>query len=273
MPVVYIPTLGRVDMVEKTVPHWLEQELFVRLVVERHEYHPYNNLKKRMGWGKDVYVLPLPLSMRGTGYARRFIVQHARRTNQTSIIMSDDDIRPDPNSDFWELIDEAEQPGVLGIGATRSLHDRNTGGAISRNAGPILCPGGWGFTVYGLNINTALQVGNYDPLLHSFGEDAELMRQGVSRKIPWRVHCDVKFISLNKRFDPGGFSSKYILPEARIAAEQTCQSIIRSRWPDYASKAGSPWRFAWQRFYDDYMPGWREASAIHGGDLKKLKVQ
>jgi hypothetical protein len=257
-------------MLKKTVPFWLEQDMQVRLVVERHEYPAHQNLKKEMKWGGDVYVLPLKLAMRGIGYSRQQAILHAKATNLKSIIMSDDDVYVHPDSDAWELIDEAEDPRVLGIGAVRSLHDRFTNGAISRNHGVILCPGGWGFTVKGLNVQTVIDMGNFNPRLHTLGEDSELARVGISRKIPWRVHCDVKFISLNKRYDPGGFSAKWRTEEARIAASKECMAIIHKRWPDYTNPPDKKLRVAWQRMLDDYIPGWRGASAIHGGDLKYL---
>lgn len=268
---VYIPTLDRVEMVQKTVPCWLEQEMPVRLVVERREYHAYNNLKNQMKWGKHVYVLPLPLAGRGMGYARKYIVTHARNTALDSIIIADDDHKPDINSDMWDLIDEAAKPGVLGVGGVRPLNDRNTGGFLSKHNGVILCPGGWGFTIYGLNIQTALDLGNFNPLLHTLGEDSELARQGIARGIPWRVHCNVWFKSANRRYDPGGFASKWHTLEARKLAEQECMAIIHKRWPDYTNTPDKPLRVAWQRMLDDYIPNWRDASAIHGGDLSKLK--
>jgi hypothetical protein len=269
---VYIPTLGRLDMLKKTVPFWLQQEMDVRLVVERHEYVAHQALKKEQRWGSAVYVLPLKLASKGIGYSRQQAILHARATNRKSIIMSDDDVYIPPAYDAWDLLYEAEDPRVLGIGATRSLHDRFTDGAISRNHGVILCPGGWGFTIKALNVDNVIKCGNFDPKLHSLGEDAELARQAISRiGIPWLVHCDVRFVSLNKRYAPGGFSTRYKLPEARLAAERDCMRIIHDRWPLFTNSPDKKLRMAWQRFLDVYIPDWKYASAIHGGDLKYMR--
>jgi hypothetical protein len=272
MDVVYIPTLSRTDMLKKTVPQWIDQGLQIRLVVDRAEFSIHDKLKRAEDWGRDVYILPLPLSGRGMGYARNFIVQHAKKTSLVSIIMSDDDVHIHTNSNASLLLEEAEKPGVLGVGAIRSLHDRFTNGAISKNHGAILCPGGWGFTIHGLNIETALACGNFDPKLHSFGEDAELARMGIIRGIPWRVHCDVEFVSLNKRLDPGGFSAKYQTLEARLTAELECRKIIHRKWPNYTSIPEKKPRVAWQKLLNDYIPNWKEASAIHGGSLDRLEM-
>jgi hypothetical protein len=165
------------------------------------------------------------------------------------------------------LLAEAALPGVLGIGAVRSIHDHFTGGAISRNTGVILCPGGWGFQLFGLNVRTALELGNFDPLLHSYGEDGELCRNGIRAGIPWRAHCDVKCAPIGKRYAPGGISTRFRRPEERTAAERECLTIIHDRWPYYTNRPENPLRVAWQRMLDHYIPDWRERSAIHGGSL------
>jgi hypothetical protein len=270
MDAVYIPTLSRIDTLRKTVPQWLEQELQVWLVIDRTEFAAHSNLRREMGWGSNIHIILLPLSGRGIGYARNFIVQHARKMELISIIMSDDEFFVHPDSNACELLEEAEKPEVLGIGATRSLHDRFTGGAISKMNGPILCPGGWGFQLFGLNIQRALDVGNFDRRLHTFGEDAELARQGIKHGTPWLVHCDVKCVSINKREAPGGISSKYNSPEARLTAEKECQDIIHKMWPEYTNPVGKKPRVAWQKLLDNYIPDWKESSAIHGGSLDNL---
>lgn len=264
---VYIPTLSRLDNLRKIVPIWLQQDIQVRLVVERREYQDHVKLKKQENWGTDVYILPLKLAARGIGYARQQCVLHAKATDLSTIIMSDDDMYPHPSTDVWQLIDEAERPGVLGIGATRSLHDRFTDGAVSRNNGPILCPGGWGLQLFGLNIQEVMDCGNFDPRLHTIGEDTDLVRRGIARGIPWLVHCDVKAVAAGKRYAPGGFAAKYHTIEARKEAERQCMAIIHKRWPDYTNSPEKPLRMAWQRMLDDYIPDWRDESAIHGGHL------
>jgi hypothetical protein len=268
--VVYIPTLSRLDNLRKIIPYWLEQEMQVRLVVEHREYGAHNALKRDMGWGSAVYILPLPLDNRGIGYSRNYCVKHASRTALDSIIMSDDDIYVNTSSDAWLLLDEAAKPGVLGVGGALSIHDRFTDGAISRTHGAIMCPGGWAFKLYGLNVQVALDCGNYNRYLHSHGEDAEMARQGISRGYPWRVHCDVRCTAIGKRYDPGGLAAKYTTKEKRIEAEHECMAIIHNTWPKYTNAPDKPSRTAWQKMLNDYIPTWREASALHGGSLDKL---
>ena len=269
--IVYIPTLGRPENLRKVIPIWLEQEFTIRLVVERREYQQHMKLRKQEGWGTEVYVLPLPIAGRGIGYARNYIVKHAKNTALKSIIISDDDMYA--YGDAYKLIDEAAKPGVLGIGSTRSIHDRFTGGAVSKNTGVILCPGGWGFQLFGLNVDTAIECGNFNTSLNVLGEDAELARHGIARGIPWRVHCDVKSVSIGKRYSPGGMNALYPILENRVKAERRCMEIIHMRWPEYTNAPDKKLRVAWQKMLDRYIPNWREASAIHGGSLDRLYME
>lgn len=267
-PAVYIPTMNRYDNLAKIIPLWLEQKFLVRLVVEPNEYGEHARLITRMGWnGRGVTAIPVKSPRRGIGYARRAAVLHAYYNGRKSIVMSDDDMKPARDSDMAWLLAEAAQPGVLGVGAVRPIHDHFTGGAVSANHGPILCPGGWGFQLFGLNIETAIKVGNFDERLHSYGEDGELCRRGIAQGIPWRVHCDVWCAPIGKRYAPGGISTRFARPEYRTDAEQQCLAIIHDRWPYYTNAPDKPLRVAWQKMLDHYIPDWRDRSAIHGGHL------
>ena len=119
--------------------------------------------------------------------------------------------------------------------------------------------------LFALNIPNTIAVGNFDERLDCFGEDAELMRQGIAAGIPWRIHCDVWCETIGARYAPGGMMS--YAPYDRQQREIECRRIIHERWPDYTSKPEARPRMAWKRFYDDMIPGWQNLSAIHGGDL------
>lgn len=265
-PAVYIPTMNRYGNLERIVPLWMEQDFRVRLVVEPTEYNEHARLITRMGWtGLGVTVIPVQSPRRGIGYARRAAVLHAEHTGRKSIIMSDDDMKP--AGDMLPLLKAAEDSGALGVGAVRGIHDYFTGGAISRTSGVILCPGGWGFQLFGLNIANTVLLGNFDERLHSYGEDGELARQGIKAGIFWRSHCDVKCAPIGKRYAPGGISTRFAKPEYRTDAERECLKIIHDRWPYYTNEPDKPLRVAWQRMLDHYIPDWRDRSALHGGSL------
>jgi len=261
---VYIPTMSRYDNLMKIVPRWLDQGIPVRLMVTQGEFQEHVIFGREAGWPlRDVKVI-MQKGI-GIGAARRSCVIHARRYGLESIIMTDDDMKP--VSDARPLLTEAARPGVLGVGAVRPIHDHFTHGAISRNKGVILCPGGWGFQLFGLNVRTASQIGNFDALLHSYGEDAELCRLGISKGIPWRAHCDVRCDSIGARYAPGGINARFRTPELRTEAEYACLFRIHQRWPRYTNPPNRPLRVAWQRMLNDFIPDWRERSALHGGSL------
>lgn len=265
MTTVYIPTMSRYGNLQKIVPAWMAQDIKVRLMVEASEHRDHVQLIAEQRWRGAVRVIPVPRANLGIGYARKFCVSHANSSGLASIIMSDDDMRP--VSDMWPLLDAAESPEVLGIGAVRSIHDRFTGGAVSRNSGVILCPGGWGMQLFALNVHNTIEVGNFDKRLHSAGEDAELARQGISRGIPWLVHCDVKCAAIGARYAPGGIGARFALPEYRTDAERQCLAIIHDRWPEYTNAPDKRLRMAWQKMLTDFIPDWKARSAIHGGSL------
>lgn len=265
---IYIPTLGRMNNLKAIMPRWLESEIPIRIVVREDQYKDHMNLCREMGWRiLDVDVVRLPRGTFGYGATRNFIVRHARKMGDKSIIISDDDMRPRSGTDMGLLLDEADKPRVLGVGAVRSLHDRFTGGAISRQSGVILCPGGWGFQTFAVNVGLVLAVGNFDPLLHTHGDDGELARNGIAHGIPWLVHTDVWVEPIGVRYAAGGISSLYPDREARAKAERENMAIIYERWPKYANHPDKRFRMAWQKMLTDYIPDWRERSALHGGKL------
>lgn len=265
---VYIPTLSRYDSLEKIVPAWLEQYVPIVLVVDPSELKEHIRFRDVHNWRPGVLIACVPKNRMGIGYKRRFCVQHAYDRGYDAFIMSDDDHKPREDSDVYRLLEEAQKPGVLGVGATIQIYARFTGGAINKLSGPILWPGGAGFSVYALNVEMAIKCGNFDARLHSFGEDAELRRQGLARGIPWRVHTDVWCDSVNQRNSPGGFMAKYDGDlAARQQAETACRTLIYERWPQYVSSPDKPPRMAWQAMLEAYVPRWREMSALHGGHL------
>lgn len=266
--VVYIPTVGRLGNIKKIVPYWTEQDINVRLVVERYEYNDHAKLKREMRWGEEVVILTSPLAGRGIGYVRNFIVKHAKETKQTAVIISEDDMRPIPNSDMVLLLDEVDKPDVLGVGAVRSIHDRFTGGMISKLHGPVLCPGAWGFMTFAVNVDLALQLGNFEPRYHTLCDDLEMALKGIAAGIPWRVHCDAKVDTLGTRYAPGGINTRFSNREKRTEAERECWAIFHKKWPDFTTTPDKRPRVSWQKALNHYIPEWKEYSALHEGSLE-----
>jgi TET-associated glycosyltransferase-like protein len=264
--IVYIITRNRYANLRKIIPRWRDQDFKVVLVTEPIDEIDHKALIRFNDWGNEVSIGLLTERDRGVGYARNWAVKDAANRNFRAIIMSDDDVRPARyRSDMKLLIEAAQDDSVLGIGAARSIHNHFTQGAVSANHGAILCPGGWGFQLFALNITNTLRLGNFDTRLDCFGEDAELMRDGIAAGIPWLIHCDVWCETIGARYAPGGIMS--YAPYDRLKREVECRRIIYNRWPEYTSKPEARPRMAWKRFYDDHIPHWMEMSAMHGGSL------
>jgi hypothetical protein len=262
---VYIITRNRPGNLKKIVPRWLEQRMHVMLVVEQEEYDNHLSLIRGMYW-HNVDVLAVS-GNRGVGRARQAAVEHASAVGIRTMIMSDDDLRPASESLMSLLLTEARRPGVLGIGATRGIHDRFSNGITTERDDVILCPGGWGMQLFGLNVPMTVKLGNFDPLLDCWGEDHELMRNGIAEGIPWLVHCGVRCEPIGKRYDPGGLNA-YVAEDDRPAREMVCKKLIHERWPLYTSAPDKKSRMQWQKMMNDCIPNWRAKSAIHGGEWR-----
>jgi hypothetical protein len=261
----YIVTRNRINNLKKVVPTWLERDIPVVLVTEFSETRMHTDLIREMGWRGKVIQDGPPQPDRGIGWARNWVVRNAARQGLESFIMSDDDMKPAAGADMNLLLAEAAKPGVLGVGAVRPLHDWFSGGAITANSGLILCPSGWGMQLFALNTRLALTVGNFDRKLDCLGEDHELMRQGIVRGFPWAVHCDIYCDAIGARYAPGGLNAYAGSTMARKAGELRCHTLLHERWPLYVSDPARPMRVAWQKMLNDYIPGWKDRSAIHGG--------
>lgn len=268
MTAVYIPTRARHDNLRKVMPRWLEctpRATPIVLVIDRSETAATKALIAAEGWERVEYVAVKNNS--GIGNVRHQAVADAAKRGFNSIIMSDDDLRPAERAPMNTLLRYAARKNVLGIGATRSYHSLLSNGWSEQHNGPMLCPSGWGLQTFGLNVANAVAVGNFDVRLTCFGEDAELMRAGLSCGFPWLVHCGVKVEPIGKRYDPGGLATLTGDRDARTVQEQACQYLIHQRWPDFTSTPPKPSRVAWQRMYDYYIPDWRKKSIMHGGNL------
>lgn len=262
---VYIPSRARSTRLDKVMPAWIEQDMDIQLVVPFGEYQAYVDVVRSNGW--DVAVLKSPRSVDGIGATRRFIIEHAKKAGLGEIIMCDDDFKPMPDTDMWDLLDAAKDQYAVGVAASYGYNDFLSGGKLSELSGVILCPGGWGHNVYSLNVENVLGCGNFDAAL-GFYEDDELQREGVALGMPWLVHCDVWMTSLGKRGDAGGCQAPYSTSEDRAAAMLRCAKIVEKRWPKYVNITKAGYRMSWKKMLDDYIPGWQGLSAIHGGSLE-----
>jgi hypothetical protein len=261
---VYIPTLSRAGNMMKVVPAWLQHDIPVRLVVERDQYDDYARLRDEQSWDR-VKILKLPKLRQGIGNTRRLIVEHAAGQGLKSIIMSDDDMHPKPGTNMRMLLDSAQDHRVLGIGAVRGIHDRFTGGAITRNSGIIICTGGWGNQLFALNVTNVLALGNFKPCFRTFLDDNDMNMCGIAAGYPWLVHCDVWSVGFGTDKAPGGNSA--VTPDRAVSDEES-RAILASFWPKYVSRFSQRHRVSWRRMLDDHIPGWRDRSALDNGRFR-----
>ena len=230
----------------------------------------------------------------GIGGARATAIVDAVEQGRKSILMSDDDIKP-THGDYRELLRITEGPKVLGIGAKVEYHDFAMKGTLERTFGAadrienlfsdvILCPIGCAFRLFSINIDNAQKLSGgtgFDTDFSHHNEDCEFMRQGIAElKLPWLLAPQHRAASMWGRHRPGGVADSLEIygDDPKEVGERIKHSdkvieinnLAHSRWPKYVSppKDGKcNFRTSWRKMMDDHIPGWKEASAAHGGEI------
>jgi glycosyltransferase involved in cell wall biosynthesis len=160
MSVVFIPTRNRVELVERVLPKWQQQDVDeIVLMVERQERSEYRRIAKRY---KNVSTFQLPESNRGINYSRNQIVEAAYSMGCDRIIMSDDDIYPRPDSDVNRLY-EWKGLNTIGIGIMVPFYGLMFGNqTIKEQDRPLMSKGALGKRCFSLNVKRAIAIGNFD---------------------------------------------------------------------------------------------------------------
>lgn len=269
MTTVFIPTRNRTHNIAKVLPKWAQQEHIehVFLVTEPDERKVYKRfIKDELDLPRDfVSVIRPTRSNIGIGATRKFIVQRAEDEGLDRIIVSDDDAYPVPDTDITQLCDDLTGLQSIGIGACFSFYGLMLGNDLLRvgryanaQGKPYLVPGGMGYIMFSLDIQRAIEAGNYDRRLHTFWEDAELVRDGMKELgYAWHVHTGAWATSIGKRFMPGGLSD--FAGKRRSQGEKECHKIVYDKWGSrYISNPSKRAACRWQNLLDDFVDGWRD---------------
>lgn len=282
MKPVYIPTRGRLPNVDKLLRSWLiHMDGFqVTLVVEPDEVDLHNSVidltlgpdARRNG---EARVLALPEANRGIGYSRNFILRDAEKRAHTSILLSDDDIRPTSTArSYKDMLDFAENDKVLGITTRYSYHDFVLGPKIKYRNDIVLLSSGT-FRMIALNVNNVIALGNYDERLTCVQEDGDLMLRGIKAGIPWMINLGAHAVSMGARYAEGGISD-LMKGDNRKNMERECHNILYSKHQGYVNaptsvketSRGNGVRVRWKKALDDNLPMWESYSDLDGGSLE-----
>lgn len=253
-PPIYIHTRDRLNLLERSLPHWLAQRCpSITLVVETSEYYSTRRWLNEHGWGNAVDLLRLRQVNAGMGNARHMAVKHANAAGHKVIIMSDDDQYPKPGSDVRDLARFVWRRKAMGIGACMSIYGLSLGNdVIKETSEPIPVTGSWGYQMFALNIDIAMEVGNFDRRLTCGWEDHELNRAGIAAGFQWHIHTGVPAVTMAKRYGPGGISTLYPDLDVRKAQEKECHRMIHERWPAFVSTPDKPYRCSWTKMLRHY---------------------
>lgn len=276
--VVYIPTRNRLTNLVRILPAWDKQKPDnILLAVEPGEVKKHEKFLRENSivhsLGTEINVVPVRPEDRGIGYTRNFMVKHARNMGFEAIVMADDDSMPNPDTNVWKLVKRLESTPTIGLGACFSFYGLMLGNKrIRETSRPYLVPGGMGYIMFSLNLPLLEELDiNFDKRLHTFWEDAELVRDGMEAGgLAWHVHTGVKATSIGKRYERGGLSAaNNESRKKRSRRERECRQIVYDKWGSkYISHPDKRPRCAWQKMLDDFVEGWR-AKAVWLKDNKE----
>lgn len=286
-PRVYIPSRGRPENVEKLVKAWYEEIFDVYFMVEPDEFDAYQAEVDKAGAGDFTTVMALPDRNLGVGFSRSRCMEHAANDGHESVIMSDDDIKPNRgrkgeiNPRMDKMIELCEDPFVLGATAYYSYQDLMFGIKGKDRLDVILCPT-CVVRMFGLNVKNSLEIGNFDPLLKC-GDDVDFQIRGLMAGFPWLVYLGAKAQSFGPRFAEGGVKALEDATGEELGeddpanrpkpaqGENTKFAVQRlhDKFPEMTNIV-SPVKitFYWRKMHDEYLPDWRHYSALQGGNIK-----
>jgi len=257
--VVFIPTRNRIHCLDRVLPKWQAQEVDqIFLVVEKWEVGKHKQIAAEY---PNVDVLRLPKVNQGVTYSRDWITRIARGLGLQYIIMADDDLFPHPNSDVRRLF-EFDGLNTIGIGIMLSFYGLTFGNDTLRERDdPLLMPNSMGKRLFSLDIERAFAAGGYDPRLHTFGGDNEIVRDAMHKlQATWYVHAGVHGTSIGKRHEPGGLNHFHEEDgSSRLQGEKECHKIIFEKWgPKYISRPPGRMICHWKKMLNDFVPDWSE---------------
>lgn len=275
--VVYIPTRGRWDRLEKIVQAWHFWGFRVYLVTELdqeesagqfyRDYHQHDNFTDDL---RIIYGAEKP--GKGIGYVRNWIVRIAADHNEDAFVMSDDDCYPANNTvDPRALCEAVRAYPVLACAASHGQQNHFLGGLLESHPNQVvLAANGICFQLFATNTNRALNVGNFDTALKVY-EDSEFMRCGIKNGFPWALHTGVRMVKTGRSGDAGGIQDYIDVSYRESVLVEETRNRLADRWgDDIIARPPKRPRQAWAKFYDRYIPNWREYSAGHGGSLKEM---
>lgn len=278
--IVYIPSRRRPENVARVIPRWLAQNYKVMVVLEKPDAEDYakmlvaNNFPNR----KVNYRL-LPEEDRGVGFARNYIVNHAKKQGYPSFIMADDDVMPkavNPRDNTvceagWlnymvrlqQAVERNTRAGLVGCAAVHSYQDFLLQGFLKKelagpryNGGigrPCLARNGSFGQCYAVHTRRAWEMGGFDDRLTVAYEDNDFMMRGIARGFPWSFHSGVWMDRLGGRFESGGIADLTNMPdkEAGKSAGKDIATMGSTEYSDQLVACRIAMRNKWSEYTSD----------------------
>ena len=252
---IVMPTRSRFNRLEVCLPHWLEQDMPIHLIVEPGEVRAHWRWLCEHDFCGAVNVVSQKKSNAGIGYARRVAMTYAHEQGYTECIMADDDVHPFKGESVKPLLDFVAKENAMGIAGWMSSYGLwfPNGNETAKQPGLAVPVTGIGDCITGFNVKRVLAAGNFNPDLDVLHENGEIIRQSYRTGYCWWVSTDVHIKMLGKRNDPGGIVAQAGSLEARLARETRCHAVVHALWPDYVSAPPKRYSCRWRRLITDYV--------------------
>jgi hypothetical protein len=266
---IVMPTRDRLNRLEVCLPHWLEQDMPIHLVVEPGQVMLHVEFLRERGWAGPVTVVSQRRSNAGIGFARRMAVRYANEKGYTDIIMADDDVYPVKDASVRPLLDFVAKKKAMGVAGWMSSYGLwfPNGNETARQPGLVVPVTGIGDRITAFNVGLLMKSGSFNPHLDVLHENGEIIRQSVKIGYLWFVHTSVHIKMLGKRNDPGGIVALAGGLEQRLAREQHCHEIVYKTWgPEYISHPTKRYSCRWRKLITRYVSA-RAAKAVYDKEV------
>lgn len=253
---IVMPTRSRYDSLEKVLPHWMEQDLPITLIVEPNELAEHKRFLRDHDFSALVAAESQRRSNAGIGWARDIALNVAHRAGYHSVIMADDDVYPRKGDDVRTLLKFTSAEKSLGIAGWMPNYGLwiPNGNAIAKEDDLVVAMTGGPDRIFSLNVAEAIAAGGFNRKLDIRYENSEINRCGIRAGYLWYVCSAVHIKMINRPYDPGGLVALAGSEEQRRAREKACHAVIYDVWGgDYISHPDKRYACRWKKMIGDFI--------------------
>src|SRR5215831_9699899 len=260
---VIVITRDRKDMLYKTLPAWLEQDIPITLLTEVNQAADLRGFLKEEDWDEFINVRSHKKPNMGVGYARASATTLAHNLGYKAYVLADDDTKP-TRGDVRDILDFcAKKRGIVCAGWMSNyglwIPDGNK---IGKQDGLVIPRPAAHDRIMAINTELCLRAGNFNPKLRVYHDTSEINRRGIKIGHLWYIHSSFHIAMVNKPKDPGGIAAHAGTAEKRAELEKEAHRIVYKEWGErYVSHPSKKYMCRWPNMLTDFI-GPKAAAAV-----------